>query len=87
MPIIKSAKKRVKQAEARRVRNRGVKTRMLTMVKNIISFVKGGEIEKAKAIFDDTQSSIDTAAKKKIIHKNTADRKKSLISRVITNAA
>ncbi len=86
MPIIKSAKKRVKQAEARQSRNRGYKTRMLTLIKNIINFVKGGEVEKAKAIFNDAQNAIDTAAKKNIIHKNNANRKKSLIARAIKPA-
>jgi len=85
MPIIKSAKKRVKTAAKRAEQKRGYKTRMLTMIKNIINFVKGGEIEKAKAIFNDTQSAIDTAAKKNIIHPNNAARKKARIARAISD--
>lgn len=87
MPILKSAKKRVKTAARRTEQKRGYKTRMLTMIKNIINFVKGGEVEKAKAIFNDAQSAIDTAAKKNIIHPNNAARKKARIARAISDQA
>lgn len=86
MPIIKSAKKRAKQAVVRQARNKHFKTRMLTMVKNIIAWAKGGDAEKAKAHFDEAQKAIDTAANKNIIHKNTAARKKAGIARAIANA-
>lgn len=86
MPIIKSAKKRVKQAEVRRERNRQYKTRMLTMVKNIINWVKSGDVEKAKTFLPEAQKAIDTAAKKNIIHKNTAARKKSRVAKAIAGA-
>ena len=87
MPIIKSAKKRAKQAVVRQARNKHFKTRMLTMVKNIVAWVQGGEVDKAKAHFDEAQKAIDTAANKNIIHKNTAARKKAGIARVIAKAS
>jgi small subunit ribosomal protein S20 len=86
MPIIKSAKKRMKQTEERTTRLRPYKTRMLTMVKNILKWAKSGEIEKAEKSLSETYQSIDTALKKKILHKNTAGRKKSLVQRSVTNA-
>lgn len=87
MPIIKSAKKRARQTIVKSAQNKHFKTRMLTMVKNIISWVQGGEIEKAKEHFDEAQKAIDTAAKKNIIHKNTAARKKSRIAKAIQTEA
>ena len=87
MPIIKSSKKRAKQAIVRQDHRKQFKTKMLTMVKNIIKWVEGGEVDKAKAHFDEAQKAIDTAAKKNIIHKKTAARKKSRIARVIAGAA
>lgn len=86
MPIIKSAKKRVKQAAKTQERKREFKTRMLTMIKNIVKFVQLGEVEKAQSFHAEAQKSIDTAAKKNIIHKNNANRKKARIARVIASA-
>jgi len=87
MPIIKSAKKRASLSEVYRERNLGYKTRMLTMVKNIMKWVSEGNVEKAKHHFDEAQQSIDFAAKKNIIHKNNAARKKSRIANAISSAS
>lgn len=86
MPIIKSAKKRAKLSEVFRERNLSYKTRMLTMIKNIIKWVKDGDVEKAKHHFDEAQQAIDMAAKRNIIHKNNAARKKSRIALAIASA-
>ncbi len=80
MPIIKSSKKRNKQSKVRAERNKPVKSRFLTMVKNIVAWAKKGNREKVEAHFDEAQSAIDTAAKKNIIHKNKAARAKSQIA-------
>lgn len=85
MPIIKSAKKRATLSETYRVRNLGYKTRMMTMVKNILKWVKEGALDKAKHHFDEAQKAIDLAAKKNIIHKNNAARKKSQIAGAISS--
>lgn len=85
MPIIKSAKKRDRQNKKRRVRNKEVKMRMLTLVKNIQSTAKT-DVKKAEEFIPSVYSSIDTAVKKNIIHKNTGARKKSLVSRCVKKA-
>ncbi len=86
MPNIQSAKKRAKQTEKKTQQLRPFKTKMLTLIKNIIKWVKGGETDKAIASLSQTYKAIDTAAKKKIIKKNTANRRKSLIQRAVNNA-
>jgi small subunit ribosomal protein S20 len=86
MPILKSAKKRMKQTETRTKRLRPYRTRMLTLVKNIIKWVQSGEVKKAEDSLQETYSAIDTAVKKKILHKNTASRKKSLVMKSVTKA-
>ena len=86
MPIIKSAKKRMRQTETRTKRLRPYRTRMLTMIKNIIKWVQSGEVKKAEDSLNETYNAIDTAVKKKILHKNTAGRKKSLIMKTVTKA-
>ncbi|MGM0454463.1 MAG: 30S ribosomal protein S20 [Thermodesulfobacteriota bacterium] len=75
----KSALKRIKQNSKRRMRNRAVKTRVKTSEKQVRSAAKAsgdvsGEMQKA-------QSVIDKAAKKGVIHRKTAARKISRLSR------
>ena len=83
MPIIKSAKTRAKQNEKRRLRLRPFKTKMLTLIKNISKLVKEQNFEKAQETIKDVYKVIDTAAKKNIIHKNNASRKKSRVQTLI----
>lgn len=80
MPIIQSSKKRNKQAKVRAERNKPVKSKFLTMVKNIIAWATKGDKEKVIAHFDDAQKAVDMAAKKNIIHKNKASRAKSQLA-------
>ncbi len=80
MPIIKSSKKRNKQAKVRAERNKPVKSRFLTMVKNIIAWATEGNKEKVNTHFDEAQKAVDMAAKNNIIHKNKAARAKSQLA-------
>ena len=80
MPIIKSAKKRVKVARKATVRNAKTKRALRESLKAFNQAVAGGktdEINKAQQV---ATSAIDTAAKKNVIHKNKAARKKSQLS-------
>lgn len=87
MPIIKSAKKRMKQAEVRRQRNYPVRSAMKTHVKKVLLLTKEGKKDEAEKMLPETYKIIDTAAKKNIIHKNNAARKKSLLARSIANSS
>lgn len=69
MPIIKSAKKRVKQTRKATVRNARVKKSLRGALK---SFTKTTSSKNHSA----AQSAIDTAVKKGLMHKNKAARKK-----------
>jgi len=80
LPNIKSAKKRVKIAEMRRKRNKGIKTRL----KNITTIIKGeSDPEKARELLKVGYSLVDKAVKKGVIHKNKAIRKKSQFARLV----
>ncbi len=85
MPIIKSAKKRVKQAEIRRQRNFPVRSSMKTHIKKVLLLVKEGKKQEAEKELSVTYKIIDTAAKKNIIHKKNASNKKSRLARAIAN--
>lgn len=78
MPNTRSAKKRLRQDEKKRVRNQAAKTRIKTETKKALA---GGDVATAL-------SAIDRAAAKGIIHKNTAARKKSrLVSKLSAASA
>lgn len=80
MPIIKSAKKRVKIARKATVRNAKTKRSLREAMKAFNTALASGNkasIEKAER---EAVSALDTAAKKAVIHKNKAARKKSQIS-------
>ncbi len=84
MPILKSAKKRVRQNEVSRVRNHARLSRMRSLYKNLIKWFSGGEMKKAESFFDAAQKEIDMCAKNNLIHKNNAARKKSRLARLKT---
>lgn len=73
MPIIKSAKKRVKVANKAAVRNSKTKRGLKTALK---AFVKKSDAKTHSA----AQSNIDKAAKKGVIHKNKAARMKKQLA-------
>ena len=78
MPIIKSAKKRVKVANKAAIRNSKTKRSLKTAIK---SFTKAlGTKESAKSL-STVQSEIDKAAKKGVMHKNKAARKQAQLAK------
>lgn len=83
MPVIKSAKKRMKQNKVRRDARVPFKNRMKTMFKKALLLGKEGKAEELAAYLPKFFSAVDTCAKKRIIHENTAARKKSRVARVL----
>lgn len=82
----KSAEKRTRQNEKRRMRNKTLKTRIKHLTKDVRLSSSTGSQEAALTKLDAAKSIIDKAAKKRIIHKKTAARKISRLSKLI-NAA
>lgn len=86
MANIKSQIKRNRQNEKRRVRNKGVKSEVKTVVKAAETAAAAGEdtTEALKAAI----SRIDRGVSKGVYHKNTAARKKSrLVKRIAAMSA
>ena len=79
----KSAIKRARQNEKRRLRNKSSKTRIKNIVKGVRQTVGENSKEEALAELNSAKSIIDNAAKKGVIHKKTASRKISRLSRLI----
>ncbi|PIZ75097.1 30S ribosomal protein S20 [Candidatus Peregrinibacteria bacterium CG_4_10_14_0_2_um_filter_38_24] len=81
MPVIQSAKKQMRQSLKKRERNTPVRTELKSVFKKMLQFIKDGKIEEAEKFMTKAYSVIDTAAKKNLIHKNNAARKKSRLAR------
>ena len=79
MPIIKSAKKRVKVTRKATIRNSKTKRSLKTAVKAFAAALTGGK--KVSEAHSKAQSEIDRAAKKGVMHKNKAARKKAQLAR------
>ena len=86
MPTTKSAKKRLKQSEARRLRNRATKTSLRTQVRKVSEAAGGGDAAKAETEFRLAAKKLDRAGARGVIHKNTAARQKSRLSRLLKAA-
>ncbi|MBP7821059.1 30S ribosomal protein S20 [Candidatus Saccharibacteria bacterium] len=81
MPIIKSAKKRVKVTKKATVRNAKTKRTLREAVKAFHAAVKGGKPAEVAETKAKAESAIDTATKKNVIHKNKGARKKSQLAK------
>ena len=77
----KSALKRARQSEDRRLRNRSRKTRMKNVLKVVEEAVAEKSAEAAATALKDAVSILDKAAGKGLIHKNKASRKISRLTR------
>ncbi len=77
MANIKSAKKRARQNEKRRMRNRYYKTTARTYIKRARALIDAGQLDEAEVVVRSAAKALDVAAGKGIIHKNNAARRKS----------
>jgi len=78
-----SAEKRHKQDEKRRIKNKKVKSSVRTAAKRVVTAAHGKDKVQAEAALKDMIKQIDTAARKGIIAKNAAARKKSRMQRLV----
>lgn len=81
-----SAKKRVRQGIKRRARNRHRKEAIKESVKTYTAAVASGALDKAATLLNEAVKRLDKVAAKGTIHKNTAARKRSRLTRRL-NAA
>lgn len=81
MPNTPSAIKRLRQSQKRRLHNRITKKLIKTYGKRALAGVAAGEFEKAEADLRLTISKIDKAGVRRVLHPNTAARRKSKLTR------
>ena len=77
MPIIKSAKKRMRQDRKRRERNKAIQRRTQTISGKLSELIHEKKTEEARNKLPELIAIMDKAASKGIWHKNKAARKKS----------
>lgn len=82
----KSALKRARQNELSRLRNKAVKTRVKSIVKDVRFSVEESSNGDVMAKLTAAQTLIDKASKKGVIHKKTAARKISRLSKLVNSA-
>lgn len=87
MANIKSAKKRVLVIETKTLRNKAIKSKIKTMVKNVEAAIASGDKAAAEAQLKIAISEISKAASKGIFHKNTASRKISRLTLAVNKMA
>jgi small subunit ribosomal protein S20 len=78
-----SAHKRAHQSEKRRLRNTAVKTSLKTFSKKVLKAVEGKNLEEARSALTLTIPNIQKASSKKVIHKKTAARKISRLTKKV----
>jgi len=83
----RSAMKRNRQNEKRRVRNRASRSEVKTQVKRLRTAIGEASAESARKLLPETVAQIDKAAKKGVIHRNTAARSKSRLTRQVNALA
>jgi len=81
MPIIKSAKKRMRQNVKRNARHRMRRATMRTSIRRLGEAIEAGDSAAAQAQWVKTQGIIDRTARLGIIHPNAAARTKSRLAR------
>lgn len=76
-----SALKRARQTEVRTDRNRASTSRLRSALREFRAALSAGDKKTADGKFRETVSAIDKAIQKGVLHKNTAGRYKSRLSK------
>ena len=87
MPNHKSAEKRVRQSERRRLVNRSNRTRLRTSIKQLRAALSSGDSKEAGSLLPKTISELDKAVQKGVLHRNAAGRQKARLTARVNQAA
>jgi len=87
MPNHKSAEKRVRQTERRRVINRSNRARLRTSIKDLRSALAKADAKETATLLPKTISEIDKAVQKGVLHRNAAARHKSRLTARVNQGA
>jgi len=85
MANIESQKKRNRQNEKRRQRNQAIRSEIRTRTKHALSAAEAGDASGAAEMLTIAQQRIDTATTKGVLHRRTAARRKSRLTRQVAD--
>ena len=83
MPIIKSAKKALRQTRRRTIRNLRRKEAYRKVLKQIRKLLAAKKIKETEALVPQAYKALDKAAKTGVLKKNAAAKKKSRLMKLI----
>ena len=83
MANLKSSKKRIRSNERKRVQNVTVKSSIRTIIKKVEQAIEQGNAQLAEEKLSEASSTLDSAATKGVIRKNTSSRNKSRLAKKI----
>lgn len=86
MANLKSAKKRIRQNVKRQERNRHYRAAARTYIKRTRSLIADGRLDEAEVVMNEAITTLDKAARKGIIHKGNASRRKGRIMSALAKA-
>jgi len=84
MPNTKSAERRMRNSARKQTRNHSTKSRLHTLERNYLELLGAGKKEDATKALRTISSAFDKAAKSGVVHRVTADRKKSRLALRLT---
>ncbi len=79
----KQAEKRMRQNEKARLRNKAQSTKAKTLVKRVLTATEDGDTATAESTIVAAMKAVDKAAKNRVLHPNTAARRKSRLARAM----
>lgn len=80
MPNTKSAERRMRNSARKKMHNRSVKSRLHSLEKSYLGQLSAGKKDDAAKALRTLSSAFDKAAKAGVLHRSTADRKKSRLA-------
>ena len=80
MPNTKSAQRRMRNSARKQLQNRSIKSRLHTLEKSYLTLLSAGKRDDASKAFQVVTSAFDKAAKSGVVHRATANRKKSRLA-------
>jgi small subunit ribosomal protein S20 len=86
MPNTKSAERRMRNSARKHLQNRSVKSRLHTLEKSYLTLLGAGKKDDATKALREVTSAFDKAAKSGVVHRATADRKKSRLALRLAHA-
>ena len=86
MANTQSAKKRIRQNAKRRERNRVYRSAARTHIKRTRKLIAEGRLDEAEDAMKEAVSTLDKAARKGVLHRGNASRRKSRIMTALAKA-